>query len=149
MFCAFGYGLLCVMKNEQLTKEERVTRVHIDDLHFEHQQWVREVRFFKDELEFFRRRLEDIASRYTSMEVMKELEKFQNQLYIQGNAMDQLIHDVNEHEHFLAKYAEENPVAVDRVLFEDHGPLRARIDTNRAIVDDFKQDYLRFLVRWM
>jgi len=63
--------------------------------------------------------------------------------------MDQLIHDVNEHEHFLAKYAEENPVAVDRVLFEDHGPLRARIDTNRAIVEDFKRDYLRFLVKWM
>lgn len=137
------------MKNEQLTKEEKANRVHIDDLHFEHQQWVRELRFFKDELVVFRNRLEEIASRYTSMEVMKDLEKFQNQMYIQGNALDQLIHDVNEHEHFIAQYAKENPVAVDRVLFEDHSPMRARIDTNRAIVNEFKQAYLRFLSKWM
>ncbi|MEQ9187333.1 MAG: hypothetical protein RLP15_06325 [Cryomorphaceae bacterium] len=137
------------MKNEQLTKEAKASRVHIDDLHFEHQQWVRELRFFKDELAVFRNRLEEIASRYTSMAVMKDLEKFQNQIYIQGNALDQLIHDVNEHEHFIAKYAKENPVAVDRVLFEDHSPLRVRIDTNRAMVNDFKQAYLRFLSQWM
>lgn len=149
MFYPFGIGLLCTMKSQTLTKEEQNTRVHIDDLHFEHQQWAREMRFFKDEWAFFKDRLEEIASRYTSMTVMQDLEKFQNQLYIQGNAMDELLHDVNEHEHFLAKYAKENPVAVDRVLFEDHAPLRERIERNRELVHAFKKDYQRFLSKWM
>ena len=149
MFSTFRNGLLCTMKSQTLTKEEQKSRMHIDDLHFEHQQWVREMRFFEDEWIFFKDRLEEIASRYTSLKVMQELEKFQNQLYIQGNAMDELIHEVNEHEHFLAKYAEENPVAIDRVLFEDHAPLRERVKRNRELVHEFKKDYQRFLSKWL
>lgn len=132
-----------------MTPEEKANRVHIDDLHFEHQQWVRELKFFKEEMGFFRNRLEEIAERYTSMDVMKELEKFQNQMYIQGNAIDTLIHDVNAHEHEISKYAEEHPVAIDHVLFKDHGPLRERIDRNRELVLQFKQEYQRFLAKWM
>jgi predicted RNase H-like nuclease (RuvC/YqgF family) len=129
--------------------EVKEVKVHIDDLHFEHQAWERELTFFKNELSFFTDRLEEVAARYTSMDVMKDLEKFQNHLMIQGNAIDTLLHDVNEHEHFLAKFSEENPVAVDRVLFDDHGPLRERMETNREIINEFKKDYQRFLAKWM
>lgn len=132
-----------------MTKEERAERVHIDDLHFEHQQWVRELKFYKQEMGFFKDRLEEVAARYTSMDVMKDLEKFQNQMYIQGNAIDELIHDVNSHESEIAQYAKEHPVAIEHVLFKDHSPLRERIETNRDIVNQFKKEYHRFLAKWM
>lgn len=124
-------------------------RVHIDDLHFEHNRWKSELEFFKDEFQFFRARLEEIAARYTSMEVMKELEHFQNQFYIQGNAIDELIHDVNSHEHKIAEYAKEHPIAIDHVLFEDHKPLRDRIERNRELVHELKLEYNRYLAKWM
>ena len=94
-------------------------------------------------------RLEEVAARYTSMDVMKDLEKFQNQIYIQGNAIDELIHAVNSHESEIAQYAKEHPVAIDHVLFKDHSPLRDRVETNRDIVNEFKKDYQRFLAKWM
>ncbi|MEZ4720677.1 MAG: hypothetical protein R2813_02240 [Flavobacteriales bacterium] len=128
---------------------EKEKKVHIDDLHFEHQRWVKELKFYKDELPVFKSRLEEIASRYTDSEVLKELEHFQNQLYIHNNAIDELIHDINGHESEIAKYAESHPVAIDHVLFQDHAPLRDKIETNRRMVADLKQDFYKYLAKWM
>jgi len=78
---------------------------------------------------------------------MKELEHFQNHIYLQKNAIDELKHKINLQEHELASFAEEHPVAVDRVLFDDHGPLREQVEINRDIVYQFKKDYQRFLAK--
>lgn len=121
---------------ETATKQQKV---HIDDLHFEHQRWISELKFFKDELKFYKNRLEEIAQRYTSQEVLKGIEHFQNQFYLQGNNIDELIHDLNQHEHELSKFAKEHPVAVDHVLFVDNVPMRDRVDTNRNIINDLKK----------
>lgn len=65
-----------------MTTNKTNSNLHIEDLHFEHAQWIRELKFLKDELKFFVARLEEVAVRYTSMEVLKELEQFQNKIYI-------------------------------------------------------------------
>lgn len=132
-----------------MTTNKTNSNLHIEDLHFEHAQWIRELKFLKDELKFFVARLEEVAVRYTSMEVLKELEQFQNKIYIESNILDKLIHDTNEHEHQLARYAKENPIAIDRVTFDDHSPLRERIERNREMQIEFKRDYLRFLAKWL
>lgn len=124
-------------------------RVHIDDLHFEHQRWERELKFYLDELPIFQSRLEEIAKRYTNKDVLKELDHFQNQLYIERNAIDTLLHDITIHEQEIARYAKEHPVAIDHVLFQDHAPLRDRIDTNRKMMHDMKMDFNRYLAKWM
>lgn len=129
--------------------KESPSKVHLDDLHFEHEQWKRELDFLKGEYQFFSRRLEEVAKRYTSMEVLKELEQFQNQIYLHKNAIDELLHKVNSHEHELASYAEAHPVAIDHVLFDDHQPLREQVEVNRNIVAEFKVNYHRFLSKWM
>ena len=132
-----------------MTTNKTNSNLHIEDLHFEHSQWIRKLKFLKDELKFFVARLEEVAVRYTSMEVLKELEQFQNKIYIESNILDELIHDTNEHEHQLARYAMENPIAIDRVAFDDHSPLRERIERNREMQTEFTSDYLRFLAKWL
>ena len=149
MFYTGKACLLCRYKDKQMNTTTKNERVHIDDLHFEHEQWKRELSFYKNEYKFFEARLEEIASRYTSMEVMKDLEHFQNQIYIHKNAIDELLHNINAHESELSRYAAEHPVAVDHVLFEDHKPLRESVDRNREIVADFKKEYQRYLAKWM
>lgn len=128
---------------------EKIQKVHIDDLHFEHQRWLSELRFFKDELPIFQNRLEEIANRYSNKDVLKELDHFQNQLSIQSNAMDELMHDINEHEKQLARYAEEHPVAIDHVLFNDHAPFRDRVETNSKIMSELRKDFQAYLAKWM
>jgi len=53
------------------------------DLHFEHENWQRELNFWEDELKSFHLRLEELVMRWTDQGVLAEIEKFQNQFMIQ------------------------------------------------------------------
>ena len=45
------------------------------DLHFEHENWQRELNFWEDELKSFRIRLEELVLRWTDQDVLAEIEK--------------------------------------------------------------------------
>ena len=55
---------------------------HIDDLHFEHQLWTSEAKFFVDELKIYQKRLGEVASKNSKEDVRKQIEHFQNQFII-------------------------------------------------------------------
>jgi len=123
--------------------------VYLSDLHFEHQAWKNELSFQKDELSFFKNRLEEIVPRYTDKTVLAKSEQFQNQMIRHHEVLDGLVHDINAHEHKLTDYAKEHPIAVDHVHFDDHTSLRDGIESQRKIYADFKQKYFRFLTETM
>tara|TARA_B110000503_G_scaffold136286_1_gene218352 strand:+ start:932 stop:1123 length:192 start_codon:yes stop_codon:yes gene_type:complete len=56
-------------------------KVYMSDLHFEHTAWNGELSFEKDELKIFQNRLEEVASRWTTKEVMFKVEQFKNNFY--------------------------------------------------------------------
>jgi hypothetical protein len=122
---------------------------HIDDLHFEHQLWLSESKFFADELKIYRNRLEEVASRNSKPEVTKQIEHFQNQFIIQKEQLDIMNHDVNAHESELAKYAKANPIAIDHKLFDDHEKFSDRMATFKKIYGELKKEFTNFLVTWM
>lgn len=121
-------------------------RVHLQDLHSDHQLWLNTLRFCKDEITIFERRLEDIAKRNTVSEVMAELEHFQNQYIREREVIDELRHDIKQHENHLEKFAIEHPVAVDKVLFADHSALRERMRTFEKLYHELKGEFMRWLV---
>src|SRR6201984_3491948 len=71
---------------------------HIDDLHFEHELWASEAKFYTDELKIYQKRLDEIASKNTSEDVRKQVEHFQNKFIIQKEQLDILNHEVTVHE---------------------------------------------------
>lgn len=127
----------------------KTNKVHIDDLHFDHKVWKRELNFYKDELKVFQNRLDEIGGRYTDKEVLKELDHFQNQLLIESNAIDEMLHEINVDEDALSDRAKDNPVAIDHERFDDHAPLRDKVETNRKMMTDMKADFNRYLTKWM
>lgn len=122
---------------------------HIDELHFEHQLWISEAKFYVDELKVYQKRLEEIASKNTKEEVRKQVEHFQNQFIIQKEQLDILKHEVNEHEQWLANYAKQHPVAINHELFTDHREMHEQIDVFRKLYGELKQEFRRFLETWM
>lgn len=122
---------------------------HIDDLHFEHQLWNSEVKFYADELKIYRKRLEEIASKNTKEDVRKQIEHFQNQFIIQKEQLDILSHRVNEHEEWLAKYSTNHPVAIEHKLFPDHASMHEKMDTFKKIYSELKKEFNHFLTIWM
>ncbi|MFN8351483.1 MAG: hypothetical protein U0U25_08485 [Flavobacteriales bacterium] len=120
-------------------------RVHLIDLHSDHELWLNTLRFCKDEIGIFEKRLEDIAKRNTGRDVMAELEHFQNQYIREREVIDELRHDIKQHENYLQQYASEHPVAIDHVLFKDHAGLRDRVNTFEKLYHELKAEFMRWL----
>lgn len=128
---------------------ENTNKEHLDVLHFEHEAWVKQLAFYKDELKTYTNRLEDIVKRYTGRGVMQELEQYQNQFIRQNEVIDILTHDINAHEQVLVNSVKQNPVASDHRLFNDHDELRDRMATFLKIYNELKVNFMRYLVKYM
>ncbi len=123
--------------------------IYLSDLHFEHKAWVNELTFHKEEVDTFENRIAEVAKRNTQDEMRAKLESFQNRFIREKEVIDILLHDVNQHEHGLAAYAEEHPVAIDHKHFDDHAELRDRMDTFRKLFTELKKEFYRFVAKWM
>ena len=121
------------------------TRKHISDLHFEHQIWLAESKFYNDELKIYKHWLEEVASKNTSTEIGASVEHYQNQFIIQKDQLDRLTHAVTVHEDWLSNYAEAHPVAIDHKYFEDHRLLRERMVDFKLIYNNLKEEYKDWL----
>lgn len=122
---------------------------YLSDLHFEHQLWNSRLDFYKDEVRIYENRLGEIANRYTGEEVLAQVEHFQNQFIRQRELIDELKHNVNNHEEALVDYAEANPVAVDHAKFRDHGSMREEMESFDKAYDELKKEFQRFSAKWM
>ena len=123
--------------------------IYYTDLHSEHEMWAKELDFYKDEVKFFEKRLEEVVVKNTNKDMLAELEHFQNTFIRQKEVIDELNHSINIHEDKLQQFIGEHPVAIDHVHFGDHKGLREEMITNRKIYTDLKNDYFRFLSKWM
>ncbi|MDA9066194.1 hypothetical protein N9K26_00165 [Flavobacteriales bacterium] len=130
-------------------KTENTNKEHLDVLHFEHEAWVKQLSFYKDELKIYTNRLEEIAERYNGRGVMMVLEQFQNQFIRQNEVIDILDHDINAHEQILVNSVKENPVASNHRLFNDHDGLRDRMATFLKLYNELKPNFMRYLVKYM
>lgn len=128
---------------------EKTKTKHIDELHFEHQLWTSAAKFYADELKIYQNRLDEIARKNTGTDVRKQVEHFQNQFIIQKEQLDILNHAITVHEQWLAKFAKENPVAIDKGLFGDHKAMHEKMDAFHKIYSELKKEFNAFLSKWM
>ena len=119
----------------------------IGDLHFDHMEWLNALRFYKEDIGILEHRLEDIVRRNTKNEVMAELEHFQNQFIREREVIDELRHDIKQHENLLEKESKEHPIAIDHRAFTDHTDLRERMETYEKLFRELKGDYHRWLAK--
>jgi len=124
-------------------------KVHIGDLHFELNLWLNEFRFYKEEIRIFNHRLGEIVTKDSSMEIMKDVEHFQNQYIRQTEVADELRHEVKQHENALETEAKDHPVSIDHRYFEDHTELREQVEQFKKIYFDLKSEFMGFLSKWM
>lgn len=124
-------------------------KVYIGDLHFELNLWLNEFQFYKDEVLIFNSRLEEIVTKNTDIEVLKEVEHFQNQYIRQSEVIDVLRHEIKQHENVLETESKDHPVAIDHRYFEDHTELREQVDQFKKIYTELKREFMSFLSRRM
>jgi hypothetical protein len=129
--------------------KEKEPRKLIQDLHFEHKIWKNQFEFCKDEMQFFNARLEEVADKNTSKEVMIEVGRFQNQFIIQRDEIDRFLHDIHVHDDALVQEVKDNPVAVDHRHMKDHPEERDRFETFIKLYTEMKKSFMEFLRKRM
>ena len=122
---------------------------HLEALHFEHLAWARQFDFCKGELDFYKKRLGEVAARNTDKEVLREVEQFQNRFTVQRDVIDRFLHNMNLHKDALENDATENPVASDHRLHADHATEREEFETFVQLYSELRKDFMEHLRRWM
>jgi len=119
------------------------------DLHFEHENWQRELDFWGDELKSFHLRLEELINRWTDHKVLAEIEKFQNQFMIQEKEFYSLKDQIAMHEKNMAAHYEKNEDVLNEMFVSQHLALREVMETERSLYDNLKKDFFRFMTKYM
>lgn len=94
-------------------------------------------------------RLAEIAPKYTSGDVLAQVEHFQNQFIIQAEQLDILKHHINEHEEYLQHRLNENEVAADRQFSSDSPQIRESVATFERIFNGLRHEFNQFLSKTM
>ena len=133
------------MKKKQLPSE----LLFNEDLHFEHQQWRSEIAFWEDELKSFNSRLGELVKRWSKIEVLKQLEHFQNEFILHQGIIEDLLEDIEIHETRIAAQTKTEHDMLDVVLVKKHLEFRHKMETQRQIYADLKKEFFSFLSKYM
>jgi hypothetical protein len=117
--------------------------------HEENTEWMNKLNFYKDEIRIMNGRLEEIASKNSSTDALADVERFQNQLIIQRNNIDNISHEVKMNEEALIAEIKTNPIAVDHRKVENHGKEKDLVDSFEKNINNLREDFKRFSAKWM
>ncbi len=113
------------------------------------EDWKRELDFFKVEIAYLRKRLEEIASKNTATDILVQVEHFENKFRIMGIHVDELHHDVNLKNESLLKEAAEKPAYINvKMIASDENLIDMMSDTSRDFYDT-KKEFYQFLSKVM
>ena len=122
--------------------------VHITDLHFELNLWLNELKFRKTEVGIFNGRMEEIVSRSNDQEFMRLLEHFQNQYIREIEVIDELRHDIKQHENVLEKEGSDAMIENNDLLISQKD-LRDQMDQFRKIYYELRVEFINYLNTWI
>ena len=133
-----------------LSKTKHMTmKANIIDQHFENQDWLKRLDFYKEEITILKERLDEVTSKNTAPDFLKDVEHFQNQFIVQRNNIDELGHFIKKNEQGLVKEVNANPVAVDRRKVDSHENESDFISYFEKNFAELRTDYNKFLSKWM
>jgi hypothetical protein len=125
------------------------TKTYFFDLHADHVEWLKALDFYTDELVIFKSRLAEVSAKNSSIEIKKEVEKFQNKFIIQKNEIDNLKHYIHGSEKEMEEGIKKNPVAVDHRKTVEDTSIRDKMTIFIEIFAELKEEFNVFVGRNM
>ena len=133
--------LFCSVKLNKIMN----TQIALVDLHVEHKEWLNKLLFYKDDLKIMQSRLDEIASKNNSKEVLVFVERFENQFKIQKEQIDVLNHDIKQHVNKIEESIINNPIASNHRKMDDHAEEREKMIRFEELFAELRKDLLSFL----
>lgn len=123
--------------------------IYNSDLHFEHMQWKKELLFWKDEIESFQNRLDEITIRWSDEKVLAELGQYRHRFLSELKKIDKFIGAIDSHEHDIASHLKAKEDCIDRVHLKHHEAFRDKMMAFRTDYNDVKHKFFVFLTKYM
>jgi hypothetical protein len=117
--------------------------------HEENREFTSKLDFYKDEIKILEKRLGELASKNSKSDILGELEKYQNQLIVQRNNIDEISHKVKINEDALEHEIEKNPVAVDHRYVPNHVAEKELVSGFEKNFNSLRADLNGFISKWM
>lgn len=121
--------------------------IYNEDLHFEHQQWSRELDFWQDELKTFKHRLEELYSKWKDKELLTRLDHYENRFRIHSDKIHEFKQRIYAHELNMAQHTKVGDISIDRVSYPYHLDFRQQIEVQREMYNELKKEFFKFLTQ--
>ena len=118
---------------------------HIENVTNEHEEWKNTLALYKDELHFFRNRLDEVSSKNNTKPVLEELEHFQNQFDIHSEKISKLEHEINQYVHAVSTESEQHANHVTTGTLEEFAVLKEKMKTTTHLFGELKTGFMHFL----
>jgi hypothetical protein len=93
--------------------------------------------------------LEELVQKWTEVEVLANLDRFQNQFFIHKTKIMEMKERIEAHELNMARHYEANENVMDRFEFKNHLAFREDIETEREMYHELKKEFYKFLTKLM
>jgi hypothetical protein len=116
----------------------------------EHNDWLRSLSFYKQELNILKERLTEIAGKNTDHSLGPIIEHYQNQFEIQLSNISLLYHSINKNVHDIASEVKQNIASfIDNRLVEQHYKLKEMYNSEEKTIGELRHTFNRFAAEWM
>lgn len=112
-------------------------------------QLLNKLDFYKDDLDILSNRLKEVANKNTGPEASKGVEHFQNQFDIQRQNISDLQHRIRSSIHNCAEDVKNHNGKVSTTVSENIHALDTEVKDFEKNVEQLRDDYKKFLVKWM
>lgn len=124
-------------------------RSNIRHWHSTHNDWLRALKFYKEEISILSDRLTEIAGKNTAQEASAGIEHFQNQFILHRDNEEQLEHDIRLNLEQISKEAESQTGFVSDHLLEELKQKQRDFLQEEINVNLLRHEFNNFSATWM
>jgi hypothetical protein len=121
----------------------------ITDIHRTNREWLNLISFYQDELMIMEKRIAEVVSKNTTLEVLANAEHFQNQMIIQKNHLLDMQGEIVHLEDKITEEIQSNPIAADHRRHETPMDLIDRVAQFRTTFYELRKEFLEYLMKVM
>lgn len=121
--------------------------VYLSDLDFNLEVWKEELRFHKNEMEKFEKKLESIARRNLGIEAMAPLEGFQNKIIREKEVIGRMLQRIRLKKKIIK--TTDLDEELDGRLRNQQTSLRDDMKIYIKLHYELKEDLMDYLLRWL
>ena len=124
-----------------MEKEVSIAASKTKQFYYENLTWERLLDFFKQENAILKNRLSEVVDQLTDKDFIELAEHFQNVFIIKDEFIDELRHDINDHEILLNTLLVATDEKADKKILKKQEKLRNEME---ALEKDFTKDKNQF-----